>query len=369
VIALPVQDTYEAAPLLSPGPLERKAMFYLKSDVALPNSRLRSLAAQAQAELAARGPKVADLIERADLTGEISPLAAGTYHIVHRVLRANGPSLVVRSTLPDLFVEDHTLSIERRVRGWLAPGGMGHLVPETYATGLRSRGAPFDFAILAFATGTPLRDLGDPILDEEPSYLGALGWALQAVHSIEAQGAGLLDYDSGVATHPRGVHAHWSDYICVRLEEHVQACSDAGYVDHALAQRILRQFNDVAPSLDRRPMRLLHGDPGTHNVCVDSVTKLATALIDWEDCLIGDPLFDVAMVSTFQPVRRMPAFLAGYGLDHPNQEDERLIALYFLRIALSKTVHRLRFDIKDKPGRSPGHYRINRAIDELERLS
>ena len=65
-----------------------------------------------------------------------------------------------------------------------------------------------------------------------------------------------------------------------------------------------------------------------------------TALLDWEDALVGDPLFDVAMVSTFHPPRRLAAFMAGYGLTAPSRDEQRLIAAYFLRVALSKTVHR-----------------------------
>ena len=115
-------------------------------------------------------------------------------------------------------------------------------------------------------------------------------------------------------------------------------------------------------------MRLLHGDPGTHNICVDPQRRRVTLLLDWEDALVGDPLFDVAMVSSFQPARRMASFLSGYGLETPSREEQVLIALYFLRIALSKTVHRVRFAIVDKPGRTPGHHRIYRGVEELERL-
>jgi aminoglycoside phosphotransferase (APT) family kinase protein len=154
----------------------------------------------------------------------------------------------------------------------------------------------------------------------------------------------------------------------LNLERHLDACQRAGYIDATLAARIVRQFDLAQPLLQNRPMRLLHGDPGTHNVVVDLKTKRVTALIDWEDTLVGDPLFEIAMVSSFQPVRRMAAFMTGYGLERPSIEDNRLIALYFLRIALCKTVHRLRFDISDRPGRIPGHHRIYRGVDELERL-
>ena len=74
------------------------------------------------------------------------------------------------------------------------------------------------------------------------------------------------------------------------------------------------------------------------------------------------------MVSSFHPERRLPPFLEGYGLGQPSPEERRLIALYFLRIALFKTVHRLRFGVRDLSGRTPGHHRIYRGVSELQQL-
>jgi aminoglycoside phosphotransferase (APT) family kinase protein len=115
-------------------------------------------------------------------------------------------------------------------------------------------------------------------------------------------------------------------------------------------------------------MNLLHGDPGTHNICVSVTSESVVSLLDWEDALIGDPLFDLAAAASFQPARRLPQLLFGYGLDQPGVHEQRLFALYSLRIALSKSVHRLRFGIVDEPNRTPGHHRILRGVEELTRL-
>ena len=345
-----VSDRY-ASPLLQLGHAERRAIFHLKSDLACPDARLRELKARAQGELKTRVPVVAALAERHGWDGVVEPLAAGSYHIVHSVVAKTGRRAVVRSTVSDLFAEDRGLLLEGLARSALERLAMGHLVPETKAISFRAGGAPFDYAVLAFAPGVVLRDLGDPILDEDADYLRAWGEALRPVHEIAADGAGLVDCDADAPLdRPRGALESWPDYVMLNLDRHIGACRDAGYVDAELAARIVRMFEVAQPWLRDRPMRLLHGDPGTHNVCIDPNTRQVTALIDWEDALVGDPLFDVAMVSTFQPARRMPEFMAGYGLASAGLEDKRLIALYFLRIALSKTVHRLRFAAPDWPG-------------------
>ena len=92
-----------------------------------------------------------------------------------------------------------------------------------------------------------------------------------------------------------------------------------------------------------------------------------TCLIDWEDAVAGDPLFEVAFWATFHPERRWDAFFAGYRKDPLETPEDRLrFWLYFLRIALMKTVLRHRLGCTDPPGRTPASQRIQRALRGLE---
>jgi len=343
----------------------RRSIFYLKTDIALPDRRLRGLQAEAASALISRQPTVERLAAQLGWPGAVTPLAVGSFHLVHRLDRHNGGPLVVRSVIDGLFVEDRGLLLERSAVEWLADAD--YLIPATHAVSFRADGAPFDYAVLSLAAGVPLRDLGDPFLDAQPAVLAAIGASLRQIHVVPARGAGLIDCDR-LNGGPVGVLERWSDYITLRLEDHIAACVTARYVDERLAERIWDIFRVMGPALDQRPVCLLHGDPGIHNICVDPESGEVTAFLDWEDSVAGDPLFDVAMFSTFQPLRRMPPFMAGYGLGELSVAEARLIALYFLRIAISKTVHRLRFGVTDKPDRPPGHHRIYRGVDELERL-
>jgi Ser/Thr protein kinase RdoA (MazF antagonist) len=92
-------------------------------------------------------------------------------------------------------------------------------------------------------------------------------------------------------------------------------------------------------------------------------------LIDWEDCLAGDPVFDIAFWATFHPERRHDVFLEGYrGVRDLPDDFELRFWLYFLRTALSKTVLRHRFGLQDKPGRPPASLRIHRGLEKVESL-
>ncbi len=348
---------------------QRRTIFYLKTDLPVADRRLRALAAEAERELTARTPQVASLVEELGFAGRVSPLAGGRFHVVHLVAQPDGRSVVVRSTLFDLFADDHGIAAEAHVRRWLARSGVSELIPAVHATGWHSRGAPFDFVVQAYVAQPSIAAQGDALLDEKSSLLAGMGELLRQVHALEGEGAGPVDCDPEGERDPlRGMHAHWRDYITLRLRDHVRICTDATLIDVRIADRILNRFELLDSSLRERPMRLLHGDPGTHNFCADPASGRITALLDWEDVLVGDPLFEIALVATFQPERRLPAFLAGYGKPEPDRSEQLLMALYFLRIALSKTVHRLRFGIRDRPDRMAAHLRIHQGLDRVERL-
>lgn len=339
---------------------ERRGIFLLKADIPLPDDALKGLAARGAALLAARNAAVAALLA-ADAT-EVQPLAAGTFHVVHA--RLGDDPVVVRSPIPGIFAEDRSLAVERNVRRWLGPAG--DLVPATRRIGFAADGAPFDHAVLSHVGAPTLRDAGDDILDRDPALLAGIGRALSAVHAVPGTGAGLLALGRHGAAAPHGVHDDWAAYLRVNLDAHVERCRVAGLVDAALAARITAAFAGLEADVAGRPMRLLHGDPGNHNIAVDPATGRVVALLDWEDALVGDPLYDAALWASFHPPRRYDAMLAAYAHAPVSAAERRLFALYFLRIALAKTVHRIRFGVADRPGYAPAHERIARGIAMLE---
>ncbi len=345
----------------------RRAIFSTKSDPPLPDCELQAVRDWAPDLARRRTPEIAALAASYGFPGRADLLSLGTFHAVHRIDCIAAPPVVVRSTLPGLIDQDRGMLLDAWVGHWMARAGPP--VPKVHVVRFESEGAPFDLAIVDLAEGTPLRDLGDALLDHDPDVASAIGAVLRQTHQVEGSGAGLIDVtDARAGEQPHGVHQQFSSHIDVCLDDHIKACVKKGLIDKELARKIEQLFRRMRPALSDRPMRLLHGDLGIHNICYDPARKRVTALLDWEDSLVGDPLFDVAMWSSFQPPRRLPPFLSGYGLSNPTLEEQRLIALYFLRIALSKTVHRLRFGVLDQPGRTPGHHRIYRGVEELEQL-
>jgi hygromycin-B 4-O-kinase len=200
---------------------------------------------------------------------------------------------------------------------------------------------------------------------DEPRMVAALGWVaafLARLHEIRGNGFGPLS----AASDGRliGLHGRWADYVCVRLDDHISACKAAGDVSMDEALEITSLFTAHRRLLEAQPSALLHGDPGSHNFIVDA--SRIRGVIDWEDALLGDPLFDLASLCTFHPERRHAAMLSGYGahLDSATEPFTRFW-LYFLRIALARTVHRRRFAYADRPDRPPAARRIQLALERL----
>ena len=120
--------------------------------------------------------------------------------------------------------------------------------------------------------------------------------------------------------------------------------------------------------LDNVYPSILHGDLNDANIFCDQGKIFA--IIDWEDCLLGDPIYDIASWGTFfRNSERIELLIRGYKsiTEIPNDFWQRYW-LYFLRISLAKTVHRYRFGAIN-PDSNLGESRIHDSLEILEKFS
>lgn len=296
-------------------------------------------------------PTLADMAEAARVAlGHVGPLTIrrldtqGTFHRLYALDRGQGEDAVLR------------LHVQAGRAGAMLLGpwldGLGLPVCRQLTCDLSRTLLPLDFEIVAMGCGQTLSTVDG----DEPAMVMALtelGRAVARVHGVGVEGYGWLD--------PRrpghALDKTWDDFLRRRLEEHARVCRDIGAVDSFEVSVIERLFG--RPSGFVGPGVLLHGDLGSHNVLWEQ--GRITALLDFEDAIAGDPVFDLASWATFHPEHRHGAFLTGYG----NLPDRRRFWLYFLRVALAKTVVRNRFGITDRPGRPPAARRIQLALERL----
>ena len=204
----------------------------------------------------------------------------------------------------------------------------------------------------------------------QPQLLVELGQLVAQIHGVQTDGFGLLDVRRIINkqhTQGKGLLETWGEYIVLNLEEHIKVCLDIGAINREECRRITLLFDRASRILENDKSCLLHGDLGGHNVFSDG--ERITAIIDWEDCLCGDPVFDIAYWGTFYRDYLLDPFLKGYRMIRDLPEDfEVRYWLYYLRIALSKTVHRYRFRYPDPPNRPPASLRIQKGLERLRSL-
>ncbi len=347
----------------------KRSQFYFKADVQLEDSVLAGLKQQRQA---LRPFFVADVDRLCQAffkqkMKEIVPLSSGgTFHLLYRVTDLKDKHYVVRLNLPEFGGIAYEFLIDQWIYGLLKKKKLPTL--QVHVVDLSRTQFPFDYEIIDCAAGKQLNLLQDPETQYlSPSILESLGQFLAALHSIRVSRFGPFDISSlGKSVHHKvqGVHKTWRDYIFCNLDEHVAFCLNIRAIDEAQAERIIKLFQHLSPLLIIDKPVLLHGDLGNHNIFSDG--KKVTALIDWEDCMAGDPYFDVAYWGTFYRDHYRSQLLEGYCQKSLLADDfEIRYWLYYLRISLSKTVHRYRFGYQDVPGRSPASSRIGRALDNF----
>ena len=330
-----------------------RAMFYPKSDLPAGDAQLRALRdIPAAAVLAAAGPVAG---------GPWTPLPAqGTFH----ALFGNGQGEVLKLNKCPSLLENWQLHADALVARALAAAGL-RCVPVLSVDCSRTALAT-DAERLGQAPGQPLAayDHDDALMLPR---LAIMARYLRAVHAITGQGFGFLDIRSqalsgagaGAGAGPlRGVHRHWADYLVQQLDAHlaiVARPADATPAECAQMAALLREAwpEPAQPSL-------LHGDCGSHNIFMDGDAAVA---IDWEDALLGDPLFDLAFWASFHPQRRWAVMFEAY-FGRP-WTPERTFWRYYLRVALSKSVHRRRFGYADVAGRPRASLRMQQALTAL----
>ena len=141
------------------------------------------------------------------------------------------------------------------------------------------------FCITNYASGTTLQDLS---ADQMQPLLQPVADMLQSIRKSDisaTSGFGLLD-QNGTGSHPS-----WSSFL--------QSLDNQQWPDvpHLLDTSQLRSAIGKLLSLSENAgdfRCLIHGDFGSNNVLTEG--QSITAVIDWSEAMIGDPLYDVANI-------------------------------------------------------------------------
>lgn len=235
-------------------------------------------------------------------------------------------------------IEDDYMLAESAVMNLLHSNGFP--VPRIFETDISMKEFPCRWQIMEFVDEKCLNAFaGDGTLDEK-AIAEQSGVFLAKLHRFRFPGYGFLNTDKlktdGVF---QGLDADCSGYFRKKLSVHLDYLAGHGFLSENESETIKRLFLHFEPLLNFGEGSLLHRDFTYWNIL--GTRDAIRSVIDWDDCVIGDPMDDLGIVSCFQEREFMERLVGSYSEITPIGKEERIrIRLHTLRNMLWKTMIR-----------------------------
>lgn len=222
----------------------------------------------------------------------------------------------------------------------------GVTVPCVYGVSLRTRTRAYDYMVMDKVGDLDLetyrRERHDPVALARP-----VGAFLATLHGISLPGFGPFcpQYTEGYLI---GAHSSWEAAILDGVPDTLNYLKHKRIIDEEMVQKIMAVFERHASLLTLSEGVLLHGDYHPANVLVRADTGAVAGAVDLSQAKVGDPLFDIAFYGTYDR-EALPEFIYGYQDVRPIPENSKeRLALYSLRILMSKAKLRHRFGFEER---------------------
>jgi aminoglycoside phosphotransferase (APT) family kinase protein len=295
----------------------------------------------------------------------ITELSRRTLHYVYKVDTVKGP-FIVRINACGHFYRELSFYTETWIMKELQDRSLPHL--EIFDVDTSRTLVPFDYEIMSGSSGETLFDLSTH--SEMPlMVVGQLGAFVASIHEIKTQKYGPFGISSILSGSPTGLHESWLSYQILNMVSHIESCALVGVINQAEATEIANSLAGIGKIQVINPV-FLHGDVANHNTFVEG--GKITAIIDWEDCTSGDPVYDVAYYGSgcYGHDDWFNAFLSGYkSIRHLPDDFEKRYWIYFLRVSLVKALVRERFSLKRNTYLPDARQRILHALAQAKNYS
>jgi len=347
---------------------ERKSVFYLKADIPVTNNTILRVIDGNINEIGFIKDRLNELSTK--ILGNNSRRIVyledqGTFHYIFELVTPEKQKYIIKTSRGDFPYRAYDFFIDKWAMEELSRYDIPHVnIIDVDVT--RSK-YPFDYMIMEKAKGKTLFE----IRRTEKDYSNCLidfGKTLAKIHSIAVESYGLLDIDHLLKLHKgKGLQSNWTDFVYKNLECDLRSCFDNGLIDETAKKSIQTVFLKAKEYIEVPKSSLLHGDLSNKNIFI--FDKAVSAIIDWEDCLCGDSIFDIACWGTFVGNHnKVKLIIDGYkNFQKLNEDFEIRYWIYYLRIILAKTIHRLRFGYSKTDKILPSE-RINLPLQEIEKI-
>ena len=183
-------------------------------------------------------------------------------------------------------------------------------------------------------------------LEKEKNMVYEMGKTMAKLHKIKVNGFGPFDNEKAMNGKLIGIHANLSDAINAGLEENLNRLVENKLFSQEIAVKIKMLFTNNK-LLNVEQAVLVHNDFADWNLLTDGNT--ITVVLDWDECVGGDPIQEIACWSTFFNPERLNYFLRGYFSETIKYDNfESRFQLMRLRYTISKMALRLKRYTYDK---------------------
>lgn len=273
-------------------------------------------------------------------------LPRSTLHNVYLVGDKKNKVLIRINKNPKIYKEFHFL-IEIEINKLLKKYALQYV--NIFHTDLTRNVIPVDYQVSEFLLGETIYNLSKKKKIGKEIFVD-LGKLTARIHKIHTKNFGPFSLNNLLEGKGLiGIYDSWQKYLLCNLEKHVQYCMDYKVFNQDFALKIIKTFIKASKSLPKISPVLLHGDLANHNVFVNK--NKISALIDWEDAVSGDPVFDIAFYGSgvFGHDNWLKGFIDGYqSISRLPTEFWLRYWVYFLRISIAKAVARQKNNTQSK---------------------
>ncbi len=172
-----------------------------------------------------------------------------------------------------------------------------------------------------------------------------LGSLVAKFHTVKYPGFGRFDFSYALKGKLKGSKKNFYDYVTTCLGSDLEYLENAKVIASNTADRIIDLFKEHKPIINLKHGVLVHHDLADHNIMFKD--GRITGIFDWEACVVGDPVLDLASCPTWKThYPREKKLLEGY--ESITDLPEEFIAktdIYKLRTMIWKMVYAIRIKI------------------------
>ncbi|CDZ76224.1 thiamine kinase [Legionella massiliensis] len=338
--------------------------FLLKADIQIDDSVLQSLAALREQQVAS---DEADVQKIAHQLFGLSPKSCevlsggGTFHVIYKI-EYESRKLILKTLVNIPGNTNLGLTKQFYLHRVLERNNIR--APKVFALNTEKSLDIPNYLAMEYVDGLSYESLADS--PEFNTVAEKLGRTVALYHQIPTEGCGqILPQENSDKL--QTIDGTWKSFLLSQLETHLEICEQNSYLSGADCKFSATIINELADEIKLDQPAMLHCDLGSKNIILTPENELC--IIDWEDAIGGDPIFDIAMWGSFmQNQGKLNYFLKGYYPDDERPSDFYLrYFLYSYRILLAKTVHRYRFQYC-RSDKIPPAKRLSEALEQLKEV-